>query len=113
MNHAEGPQRPEDNQRGNRLTGFRMKEIRMPKKPVHEVRFGRVKAAIWENETQNGAMYNVTLSRTYRDGDQWKDSASFSRDDLPLVVKVADLCHTWIFQHKPDENGSEPNKRRS
>ena len=34
----------------------------MPKekvRPIHEIRFGRIKAAIWENETQNGMMFNV------------------------------------------------------
>lgn len=67
-------------------------------RPVHEVRLGRIRAAVWENETQNGTRHNVTLSRLYKDGDQWRDSASFGRDDLPLVMKVADLVHTWIFQ---------------
>ena len=62
----------------------------MSKKPVHEVRSGRVRAAIWENETQNGLRHNVTFSRLYKDGDQWKDSSSFGRDDLPLLIKVAD-----------------------
>ncbi len=85
-------------------------EINMAKKPVHEVRLGRIKAAIWENETQNGSLHNVTMSRLYRDGDQWKDSTSFGRDDLPLVAKVADMCHTWIFQQKRDENGKEHTK---
>ena len=75
-------------------------------KPVHEVRLGRIKAAIWENETQNGSLYNVTFSRLYKDGDDWKDSTSFGRDDLPLLVKVADMCHTWIFTHKRDDNGN-------
>src|SRR5690606_22683302 len=55
-------------------------------RPVHEVRLGRIKAAVWENQTQNGTRHNVTLSRLYKDGDQWKDSASFGRDDLPLVM---------------------------
>jgi len=72
----------------------------MGKKPVHAVRLGRIKAAIWENETENGARYNVTISRLYKDDDQWKDSTSFGRDDLPLVAKVADLAHTWIFVGK-------------
>ena len=67
------------------------------KKPVHEVRFGRIKAAIWENETSNGTRHNVTFTRLYRDGDAWKDSASFGRDDLPLLEKVADMAHSWIF----------------
>lgn len=68
-------------------------------RPVHEVRLGRIKAAIWENETQNGARHNVTVTRIYKDGDQWKDSNSFGRDDLPLVRKVLDQAHTWIFEH--------------
>ena len=67
-------------------------------RPVHEIRMGRIRAAIWENETQNGTRHNVTLSRLYKDGDDWKDSTSFGRDDLPLLAKVADRAHTWIFQ---------------
>lgn len=66
-------------------------------KPVHEVRMGRIKAAIWENSTEAGIRHNVTITRLYRDGETWKDSTSFGRDDLPLVAKVADLAHSWIF----------------
>ncbi len=58
---------------------------------------GRIKAAIWENSTDNGTRHNVTVSRLYKDGDQWKDSSSFGRDDLPLVAKVVDQAHSWIF----------------
>jgi hypothetical protein len=68
-------------------------------RPVHEVRLGRIRAAIWENQTQNGTRHNVTVSRLYKDGDDWKDSASFGRDDLPLVAKVCDHAHSWIFEH--------------
>lgn len=71
-------------------------------KPVHEIRLGRIRAAIWENETQNGTRHNVTVSRLYKDGDDWKDSSSFGRDDLPLVGKVLDRAHSWIFA----QNGS-------
>jgi hypothetical protein len=67
---------------------------------------GRIKAAIWENETQNGTMYNVTVCRLYRDGKQWRDSASFGRDDLPLLAKVADRVHSWIFDQSQEQNGS-------
>jgi hypothetical protein len=74
-------------------------------KPVHEVRLGRVKAAIWANETENGVRHNVTISRLYKDGDEWKTSTSFGREELPLVAKVADLAHTWIYQHGQDASG--------
>ena len=35
------------------------------KKPIHEIRLGRIKAAVWENETDSGIRYGVTLSRLY------------------------------------------------
>ena len=76
-------------------------------RPVHEIRIGRVRAAVWENETQNGTRHNVTLSRLYKDGDDWRDSTSFGRDDLPLVVKVADLAHSWIYEHSQRTGASE------
>ena len=67
-------------------------------KPAHEIRLGRVKATIWANETENGTRHNVTVSRIYKDGDDWKQTASFGRDDLPLVAKVVDLAHLWIYE---------------
>ena len=79
-------------------------------RPVHEVRLGRIKAAIWENETQNGSRHNVTISRLYRDGEQWKDSTSFGRDDLPLVAKVVDQAHSWIFENSGGNASFDPEK---
>ena len=71
-------------------------------KPVHEIRLGRIRAAIWENQTQNGNIHNVTITRLYKDDSGWKDSGSFGRDDLPLVAKVVDLAHSWIFQQNQE-----------
>ena len=70
--------------------------------PIHEIRFGRIKAAIWANQVETGVKYNVTFVRIYKDGDQWKDSTSFGREDLPLLAKVVDLSHTWIYQEGKD-----------
>ena len=71
-----------------------------PEEPstVHEIRLGTIKATIWANETQSGIRHNVNVARLYKDGDDWKSSDSFGRDDLPVVAKVADMAHTWIFQ---------------
>ena len=53
-------------------------------------------------------MHNVTLSRLYKDdNDKWADSTSFSRDDLPLLTKVADEAHTWIFSQNGRMNDGE------
>ena len=68
---------------------------------------GRIRAAIWQNQTDNGVRHNVTVSRLYKDGDDWKDTTSFGRDDLPLVAKVCDLAHSWIYsQSNGNTNGN-------
>lgn len=76
------------------------------KRPVHEIRLGRIKAAIWENETREGTRHNITLSRIYKDNGNWKDSASFGRDDLPLVAKVSDMAHTWVYENSHVGSGA-------
>lgn len=68
-------------------------------KPVQTFRLGRVKAAIWENEADAKKFYNVTFARTYMDDARnFHDTDSFGRDDLPLIAKVADQAHTFIFE---------------
>ena len=78
-------------------------------RPVHEVRLGRVRAAIWANETETGVRYNVTVCRLYKDdkSGEWRDSQSFGRDDLPLVAKVCDLAMLWIYENAGPYNGDK------
>lgn len=71
----------------------------MAKQPVHEIRLGLIKATVWENQTRKGANYVVTVIRLFKNGSEWKESTRFGRDDLPLVAKLADMAHTWIFTH--------------
>ena len=72
-------------------------------KPIHEVRLGSIKAAVWKNDTEKGVRYNTTFSRIYRDGDEWKSTDSFGRDDLLVLGKVADLAHSWIHEQGQEE----------
>jgi hypothetical protein len=75
-------------------------------RPAHEVRLGRIKATIWANQGDKGTWYNVTLSRSYKDGDEWKSSTSFGRDELLTVAKAADLANTWIHNQSQTQNGN-------
>lgn len=82
-------------------------------RPIHEIRLGRVKAAIWKNETENGARFNVLLSRIYKMDNGWGSTDSFGRDELPLVAKCADMAHTWIFQQSDDAPQAEQGGKNS
>ena len=78
------------------------------KKPFHRVRLGNITAAIWDNKTKDGRLwFNVTVERSYMDGDQWKDTSTFRRDDLPILAKAVDMAYAWLWGQElpadPDE----------
>lgn len=79
------------------------KETTDKPRPVHEVRLGRIKAALWKNDTDNGVRFNTTFTRLYRDGEEWRSTDSFGRDDLLLLAKVADQAHSWICEQAQEE----------
>lgn len=76
------------------------------KKPTFEIRLGRIKASIWENDTTVGIRHNVTLRRLYTVDDEgrttWRSSESLGRDDLLLAAKVLDQAHSWILEQGVD-----------
>ena len=73
------------------------------KQPVFKLEIRALKAAIWRNETETGPWHNVTFERVYKDGDEWKSSASFGRDDLLELAKLANNAHTWIVEQESAE----------
>lgn len=72
-------------------------------RPVHQVRIGRIKAAVFDNG--DNAPRKVLFSALYKDGDEWRGSQSFTREDLPLLIKVADQVHSYLYEQNSD-NGS-------
>src|SRR5438552_6475659 len=67
------------------------------KRPVHEVRNRNIRATIWKNETTKGPMYNVTVSRSYRDDKgEWHQSDSFGFSDLMNLAKALYDAHSAI-----------------
>ena len=67
-------------------------------KPVADLRIGAVKATVLENEVAGLTRQNVTFSRIYRDGDQWKTTHSFGFKNLLTLAKLADQAHTLIAE---------------
>lgn len=71
---------------------------------IHEVRRGLIKVRIWRRKTRSGIRHTIVVSRLYRNGDVWKESARFGRDDIPLMRLILDEAHTWIYQNSLTEN---------
>ena len=77
-----------------------------PNKPAGEIRIGLIRATIWERTFETGVSHNVTFSRSYKSGDEWRRSESFGRDDLLVLAKAADLAHTWILEQQAASRSS-------
>lgn len=75
-------------------------------KPAAVFKLGAIQAAVWRNHSEKGAYYNVTIVRRYLDGETWKSSTSFGLMDLPLVAKVADQAHSFIYRHRNETENS-------
>lgn len=78
-------------------------------RPIHELRRHALRAAIWQHQSERGTMFNVTVSRSYRDeAGQWHDSQSFGYDDLMNLAKVLADAHTWISSVRDREREAGP-----
>ena len=78
------------------------------RRPIHEIRLGTIRAAIWANENRpDDVWFAVTLSRLYKDGTGWKDSTTFRRDDLPVVAKVMDIAYAWIWERQTSKSRAD------
>ena len=68
-------------------------------KPIKSIRLRGVSASIFANkakvEGREMTFHKVSVQRSYKDGDEWKTTTSFSRDDLPVVNIV--LQRAWEF----------------
>ena len=71
-------------------------------KPAAELRIGTVKATVWENEVGGLTHHNVTFSRIYPDGGQWKTTQSLGFSNLLSVAKLADQAHALIAERKAE-----------
>jgi hypothetical protein len=73
-------------------------------KPAHKLRNGALSVTIWRNEGgDKGPWYSATPSRSYKQGEEWKESDSFGSDDLLPLAKLIDQAHTWITEQQQAE----------
>ena len=67
------------------------KEAATKSKPVQKFRSGAIEVAVWSKTGEKGSFYSVTMSRSYKQGEEWKQSDSFSGDDVIVLAKLLDM----------------------
>ncbi|MFC1765389.1 hypothetical protein ACFL6U_25375 [Planctomycetota bacterium] len=83
----------------------------MPK-PIWKYKAGQVSGALWENEIAvNGKVMTVlkaSVQRRFKDKDgQWKSSASFNRNEIPMAIHCLQKCFERIIELQQNESNIE------
>lgn len=64
---------------------------------------GGVTVTCWKNEGKDGAVFhNYTVQRRYKDGDDWKNTDSFGRNDLVKLKVAVDKALEYEFLKDAD-----------
>ena len=78
-------------------------------KPVETFRLRGISASVFENHSEDGKTFHkVSLQRTYRQGDEWKNTQSLSRDDLPIAAMLLQKAWEYILQAEGKKSADEP-----
>lgn len=64
----------------------------MADKPKKKFRIGLLTASIWKNDQ----FYGVTLQRSYKDGEEWKEAQNMGHNDLLNAARLLQRCEEWI-----------------
>jgi len=60
--------------------------------PAAKFRLGYVTATVWLNNEH----YNTVLSKSYKDGEDWKETDQLDTGDLMNAVRVLQRAKEWI-----------------
>jgi len=71
-------------------------------KPVKTFRLRGISASIFANSAKSDGrditFHKVSLQRAYKDGDEWKNTTSFGRDDLPVAKLLLEQAWQFILE---------------
>lgn len=75
-------------------------------KPTAVIRDGALKATIWANFGEKGTFYSVDFSRTFKQGEVFKDSHSFSGTEPLQLARLAGLAYDRIAELRTTDAGA-------
>ncbi len=71
----------------------------MSKKPIEKIKAGRgVTVAVWENVGENGTFHTFTVDRTYKKGEELKNTTGLRAGDLLAAADAMTRAHHWELE---------------
>ncbi|MEP3479768.1 MAG: hypothetical protein ABJZ55_11010 [Fuerstiella sp.] len=75
--------------------------------PISRITLKGITASVFRNVTDKGVpFFKVSITRTFKDGKEFRSTTAFNRDDLPLVGEVVRRAWLEVMRHEADEASS-------
>ena len=67
--------------------------------PKFKLRDGLLSVTVWENRTEeNKVFYSTDIKRSYQQGEDWKETTSLNKSDLPKAAALLNLAYQKIIE---------------
>lgn len=71
--------------------------------PIHRIRIGAVSGSVFLNTTKDGTQFpSAVISRSYKDGDAFRESNSYGAKHLAQLVDVVANLRAWLDANHAD-----------
>lgn len=75
-------------------------ELATNNQPATTLRYGRIKATIWQNVSEKGSFFSTTFFRSFKDqSGAWRNGTSFGFSDLEALLIIAHEAKEWMSAH--------------
>ena len=68
------------------------------KPPVLKLRDGALEITVWENPSDKGIFHTLDLKRTYKVGEEWKETTSIGKQNIGAAIALYNLAYVKISE---------------
>lgn len=69
-------------------------------RPAFTTQRGRLKLTIWANETEQGTRFSSEITRSWKEGEEYRTTARLDERDLLTAARLAQLADDWISDQR-------------
>lgn len=70
------------------------------KTPIQKLNDGLIKAAIWDNPTDNGHFYTATIKNAFEKDGEFTDTSNYTPDELLKLARLALKTYDLIVERR-------------
>ena len=70
----------------------------MSNQPKFKLKDGLLSVTVWENQNEGKAFYSTDIKRSYQQDDEWKETTSLNKSDLPRAAALLNLAYQKIIE---------------